>query len=50
MGWTRQLWFESLGTMAVLPPPEEQKKVTTAIGADRAKQARGDMKKGKTKA
>ena len=49
MGWARELWFESLGMMAVLPPPEEQKKVKTAIGADRAKQARGDMKKGKTK-
>jgi ferritin-like metal-binding protein YciE len=50
MGWARELWFESLGMTAVLPPPEEQKKVTTAIGADRARQARGDMKKGKTKA
>lgn len=50
MGWARELWFESLGMMAVLPPPEEQKQVKTAIGADRAKQARGDMKKGKTKA
>lgn len=50
MGWTRELWFESLGMMAVLPPPEEQKKVTTAIGADRAKQSRKEMTKGKTKA
>ena len=50
MGWARELWFEALGMMAVLPPPEEQKQVKTAIGADRAKQARGDMKKGKTKA
>ena len=28
---------------AVLPPPEEQKKVKTAIGASRAEQARDDL-------
>jgi rubrerythrin len=39
-GWTRELWIESLGLPAVLPPPEEQKDVKTAIGAARAKQAR----------
>ena len=33
MGWTRELWMESLGMPAVLPPPEEQKGVKTAIGA-----------------
>jgi len=42
-GWARELWFESLGMTAVLPPPEEQKKVKTAIGASRAKQAREDF-------
>jgi len=42
-GWTRELWIESLGMPAVLPPPEEVKKVETAIGAARAKHARGDM-------
>ncbi|MGH8916488.1 MAG: hypothetical protein ACRDZM_18480 [Acidimicrobiia bacterium] len=42
-GWTRELWFESLGMMAVLPPPEEQKKVKTAIGAARAEQSREDF-------
>ena len=31
MGWTRELWIESLGMPAVLPPPEEEKKVTAAI-------------------
>ena len=41
-GWARELWFESLGMTAVLPPPEEQKKVKTAIGASRAKQSRED--------
>ena len=43
MGWARELWIESLGMPAVLPPPEEQKKVTTAIGASRAEQARSEM-------
>jgi rubrerythrin len=42
-GWTRELWIESLGLPAVLPPPEEQKHVKTAIGAARAKQAREEM-------
>jgi rubrerythrin len=41
-GWARELWLESLGLTAVLPPPEEQKKVKTAIGASRAKQSRED--------
>jgi hypothetical protein len=43
MGWTRELWIESLGMPAVLPPPEEEKDVKTAIGADRARQARTEM-------
>lgn len=42
-GWTRELWIEGLGLRAVLPPPEEQNEVTTAIGAARAQQSRGDM-------
>ncbi len=42
-GWTRELWIESLGMPAVLPPPEEEKEVKTAIGAARAKHARTDM-------
>jgi rubrerythrin len=42
-GWTRELWLQSLGIAAVLPPPEEQKHVKTAIGAARAKNARDDM-------
>jgi rubrerythrin len=42
-GWTRELWIESLGMPAVLPPPEEVKDVETAIGAARAKQARASM-------
>jgi rubrerythrin len=43
MGWARELWLESLGLPAVLPPPEEKKHVKTAIGADRARQARTEM-------
>ena len=39
-GWCRELWIASLGLPAVLPPPEEEKDVKTAIGAARAKQAR----------
>lgn len=42
-GWTRELWIQSLGFPAVLPPPEEVKQVETAIGASRAEQARSDM-------
>jgi hypothetical protein len=43
MGWARELWIESLGLPAVLPPPEEEKSVKTAIGAARAKLAREKM-------
>ena len=42
-GWTRELWIQSLGLPAVLPPPEEEKEVKTAIGAARAKQSRKEM-------
>lgn len=42
-GWARELWIESLGMPSVLPPPEEQKEVKTAIGAERAKNARTEM-------
>jgi rubrerythrin len=42
-GWCRELWIESLGMPAVLPPPEEEKEVKTAIGAARARKARKDL-------
>ena len=42
-GWARELWMESLGMKAVLPPPEEVKDVHTAIGQARAEQARSSM-------
>lgn len=38
-GWCRELWIQSLGLPAVLPPPEERQHVTTAIGAAHAEQA-----------
>jgi ferritin-like metal-binding protein YciE len=43
IGWCWELWIESLGLLAVLPPPEEEKEVKTAIGAARAKKARKEM-------
>lgn len=39
-GWTRELWIEALGMPAVLPPPEEQQEVETAIEAAQAKKTR----------
>lgn len=42
-GWCRELSIASLGLKAVLPPPEEQKDVKSAIGAARAKQTRKDL-------
>jgi hypothetical protein len=39
-GWTRELWIQALGMPAVLPPPEEVKKVETAIEAAQAKKSR----------
>jgi hypothetical protein len=46
-GWTRELWIEALGMPAVLPPPEEVRKVETAIEAAKAKESR--VPKTKTK-
>jgi hypothetical protein len=42
-GWARELWIQSLGMPAVLPPPEEVKKVETAIGAAKAQASRESM-------
>ena len=39
-GWTRELWIQALGMPAVLPPPEEERDVTTAEDAAKAKKAR----------
>ncbi|MEK6373251.1 MAG: hypothetical protein AABO58_11195 [Acidobacteriota bacterium] len=35
-GWCRELWLESLGLPAALPPPEEKRDVKTAAQAARA--------------
>ena len=43
MGWSRELWLESLGLPAVLPPPEEEKDVKTAGEAADAKHSREKM-------
>lgn len=42
-GWARELWLQSLGIKAVLPPPEEREHVTTAISAARAEHSRDQM-------
>ncbi len=44
-GWCRELWLDSLGLKAILPPPEEKKDVKTAMGEARIKEER----KGKDK-
>lgn len=46
-GWTRELWIQALGMPAVLPPPEEVKKVQTAIEAAQAKKSRTPNAKAK---
>ena len=43
-GWCRELWIESLGMKAVLPPPEERKDVKKAIGAAREEQSRDQIR------
>jgi rubrerythrin len=39
-GWCRELWLQALGLDAVLPPPEEKKKVKTAVEAAEAEKER----------
>jgi rubrerythrin len=39
-GWCRELWLESLGLPAELPPPEEKRDVSSAAEAQRAKETR----------
>jgi rubrerythrin len=38
-GWCRELWIESLGMKAILPPPEEVQDVKTALEAAEAEQS-----------
>jgi rubrerythrin len=42
-GWARELWLQSLGLPAVLPPPEEKKDVKTASEAAEAKTTRKEL-------
>jgi hypothetical protein len=39
-GWCRELWLESLGLDAELPPAEEKRDVGSAAEAQRAKETR----------
>ena len=39
-GWRRELWLESLGLPAVIPPPEEERDVRSATAAARAAEER----------
>jgi hypothetical protein len=39
-GWLRELWLQSLGLDAVLPPPEESRHVETAMESARVEQER----------
>ena len=39
-GWARELWMDSLGLPAELPPPEEKENVMTAAEAQQAKEMR----------
>lgn len=39
-GWARELWAQALGLPAVLPPPEEQRDVESAVEAALAEEAR----------
>ncbi len=43
MGWARELWIQSLGMPAVLPPPEERKGARDAKAAAEAKESRNEM-------
>ena len=42
-GWCRELWIASLGLPAVLPPPEEEKGVKSALEAAKAEKRRKEI-------
>jgi rubrerythrin len=44
-GWCRELWLETLGLPAMLPPPEEEADVKTALEAAEVEQERKAPKK-----
>ena len=39
-GWCRELWLNALGMKSVLPPPEEEKGVKTALDAAKVEKSR----------
>ena len=45
-GWARELWLDSLGVPAQLPPPEEQDGVESMAEAAEAKESRRPSQKG----
>jgi hypothetical protein len=42
-GWCRELWLAALGLDAVLPPPEEEQDVKSALDAAKAERRREEM-------
>lgn len=44
-GWCRELWLKSLGIDAVLPPPEEERDVKSAIAAAKAKKEADSLRR-----
>jgi hypothetical protein len=38
-GWARELWLDAMGLPSILPPPEEQQDVGSAVEAAEAKEA-----------
>ena len=45
MGWCRELWLQSLGIDATLPPPEEERDAKSAVEADSAKKSEKPRRK-----
>ena len=48
-GWTRELWLDSLGLPAELPPPEEERDVKTAMEEAEVAEERKGKEKGSEK-
>jgi len=45
MGWCRELWLDALGLPAVMPPPEEEEDVETAVEEAQVNQQRKEALK-----
>jgi hypothetical protein len=46
-GWCRELWLDALGLAAVLPPPEEKRKVHSEVSAAKVIKDSEAMRKGR---